>query len=40
VNLVWTPDGKIARESIPAPSAAVAALAAGPEVEVAGRLLE
>jgi succinate dehydrogenase flavoprotein subunit len=40
VNLLWTPDGEIAHEPIPAPSAAVAALAAGPEVEVAGRLLE
>jgi succinate dehydrogenase / fumarate reductase flavoprotein subunit len=40
VNLVWTPDGQIAREPIPAFSAAVAALAGGPEVEVAGRLLE
>jgi succinate dehydrogenase / fumarate reductase flavoprotein subunit len=40
VNLVWTPDGEIAHVPIPAPSAAVAALADGPEVEVAGRLLE
>jgi succinate dehydrogenase / fumarate reductase flavoprotein subunit len=40
VNLVWTPDGEIAHEPIPAPSAAVAALASGSEVEVAGRLLE
>jgi succinate dehydrogenase / fumarate reductase flavoprotein subunit len=40
VNLVWTRDGDIAREPIAAPSAAVAALAGGPEVEVAGRLLE
>jgi succinate dehydrogenase / fumarate reductase, flavoprotein subunit len=40
VNLVWTPDGVIAHEPIPAPSAAVAALGGGPEVEVAGRLLE
>jgi hypothetical protein len=40
VNFVWTTDGEIAHEPIPAPSAAVAALAGGPEVEVAGRLLE
>ena len=40
VNLAWTPDGEIAHESIAAPSAAVAALAGGPEVEIAGRLLE
>jgi succinate dehydrogenase flavoprotein subunit len=40
VNLVWTPDGEIAHEPIPAPSEAVAALASGSEVEVAGRLLE
>jgi succinate dehydrogenase / fumarate reductase flavoprotein subunit len=40
VNLVWTLAGEIAHEPIPAPSATVAALAAGPEVEVAGRLLE
>jgi succinate dehydrogenase / fumarate reductase, flavoprotein subunit len=40
VNLVWTPDGKIAHEPIAAASAAVAALADGPEIEVAGRLLE
>jgi succinate dehydrogenase / fumarate reductase flavoprotein subunit len=40
VNLVWTPDGEIAHEQIAPPSAAIAALAGGPEVEVAGRLLE
>jgi succinate dehydrogenase / fumarate reductase, flavoprotein subunit len=40
VNLGWTPDGEIAHEPIAAPSAAVAALAGGPDVEVAGRLLE
>jgi succinate dehydrogenase / fumarate reductase flavoprotein subunit len=40
VNLVWTPDAEIAHEPIPAPSAAVAALAGEPELEVAGRLLE
>jgi succinate dehydrogenase / fumarate reductase flavoprotein subunit len=40
VNLVWTPSGEIAHEPIAAPSAAVAALAGGPEVEVVGRLLE
>jgi succinate dehydrogenase / fumarate reductase, flavoprotein subunit len=40
VNLVWTPDGEIAHEPIAPPSAAVAALASGPELEVVGRLLE
>jgi succinate dehydrogenase / fumarate reductase flavoprotein subunit len=39
-NLVWTPDSGVAREPIPAPSARIAALAGGPEMEVAGRLLE
>jgi succinate dehydrogenase / fumarate reductase flavoprotein subunit len=40
VNLVWTPDGDITHEPIPRPSATVAELAGGPEVEVTGRLLE
>jgi succinate dehydrogenase / fumarate reductase flavoprotein subunit len=40
VNLSWAPDGRIAAEPVPPPSGAVAALAGGPEVEVAGRLLE
>jgi succinate dehydrogenase flavoprotein subunit len=40
VNLSWTPDGRIEREPIADPSPAVAALAVGPEVEIAGRLLE
>jgi succinate dehydrogenase / fumarate reductase flavoprotein subunit len=40
VNLTWTPVGEIVREPIAAPSAAVAALAGSPDVEVAGRLLE
>jgi succinate dehydrogenase / fumarate reductase, flavoprotein subunit len=40
VNLVWTPDGRIEREPNAAPSVAVAALAGGPALEVAGRLLE
>ena len=40
VNLTWTPDGEIAHEPIAEPSAAVAALAGGPEVGVEGRLLE
>jgi succinate dehydrogenase / fumarate reductase flavoprotein subunit len=39
-NFVWRPDAEIVSEPIAAPSAAVAALAGGPEVEVAGRLLE
>jgi succinate dehydrogenase / fumarate reductase, flavoprotein subunit len=40
VNLVWAPDGGVAREPTAPPSARVAALAAGPELEPAGRLLE
>ena len=40
VNLVWTTDGPIAQEPISAPSARVAALAGGEEIELAGRLLE
>ena len=40
VNLTWATDGRIEREPIAAPSAAVAALAGGPEIEVPGRLLE
>jgi succinate dehydrogenase / fumarate reductase flavoprotein subunit len=40
VNLTWTEDGEIEHEPIPEPSAAVAALAATPELEVANRLLE
>jgi succinate dehydrogenase / fumarate reductase flavoprotein subunit len=40
VNLVWTPDGQVAREPVAAPSARVAALAGSAELEVAGRLLE
>jgi hypothetical protein len=40
VNLTWTPDGRVEHEPIGAPSAAVAALAGRPEVEVSGRLLE
>jgi hypothetical protein len=40
VNLVWAVDGTIARERIPQPSPAVAALAGGPELDVQGRLLE
>jgi len=40
VNLTWTKDGEIVRQPIAEPSAAVAALAGGPNVEVAGRLLE
>jgi succinate dehydrogenase / fumarate reductase, flavoprotein subunit len=39
-NLVWAADGTIAREPIPQPSPAVAALAGGPELDVRGRLLE
>jgi succinate dehydrogenase / fumarate reductase, flavoprotein subunit len=40
VNLVWTPEGKVAREPIAAASQRIVALAGGPEMEVAGRLLE
>jgi hypothetical protein len=40
VNLVWAADGNIAGEPIPQPSPAVAALAGGPDLDVAGRLLE
>ena len=40
VNLVWAADGTIAREPIPQPSPAVAALAGGPDLDVPGRLLE
>jgi succinate dehydrogenase / fumarate reductase flavoprotein subunit len=39
-NLVWTPDAEVAREPIAAPPPRIAALASGPEIEVAGRLLE
>lgn len=39
-NLVWSRDGTIARESLPAPSPEVAALAGGPELGIEGRLLE
>jgi succinate dehydrogenase / fumarate reductase, flavoprotein subunit len=40
VNLVWTRSGPIAREAIPQSSPAVAALAGGPELASASRLLE
>jgi succinate dehydrogenase / fumarate reductase, flavoprotein subunit len=40
VNLVWRPGGRVEREPIPAPAAAVAALAGGAELDTAGRLLE
>ena len=40
VNLVWNRNGGITRERPGEPSAAVAALAGGPNVEIAGRLLE
>jgi len=40
VSLVWAPDEGVGREPIGVPSANVAALAAGPELELAGRLLE
>jgi succinate dehydrogenase / fumarate reductase flavoprotein subunit len=40
VNLVWDRDSGIAHELPTAPSAAVAALAGGPEIETTGRLLE
>lgn len=40
VNLVWGADGTVTRERVASPSAGVAALAGGPELELAGRLLE
>jgi succinate dehydrogenase / fumarate reductase, flavoprotein subunit len=40
VNLVWAMEGAVTREPISRPSAAVAALVVGPELETAGRLLE
>ena len=40
VNLVWAGEGIVTREPIPQPSAEVAALARGPELDAAGRLLE
>jgi succinate dehydrogenase / fumarate reductase flavoprotein subunit len=39
-NLVWSSDGTVTREAIPQPSAAVAALVDGQELETPGRLLE
>jgi succinate dehydrogenase / fumarate reductase flavoprotein subunit len=39
-NLVWAADGTITAQQISPPSAGVAALAGGPEIETAGRLLE
>jgi succinate dehydrogenase / fumarate reductase, flavoprotein subunit len=40
VNLVWGLDVEITRERPPEPSPEVAVLAAGPDVDIAGRLLE
>jgi succinate dehydrogenase / fumarate reductase, flavoprotein subunit len=40
VNFTWKIDGRVSREPIAAPSAAVAALADTPDLEVATRLLE
>ncbi|HEV2901629.1 MAG TPA: FAD-binding protein, partial [Gaiellaceae bacterium] len=40
VNLVWAADGTIAGEPIPQPSAAVAALAGEPDLDIRARLLE
>ncbi|MBA3245235.1 MAG: FAD-dependent oxidoreductase [Actinobacteria bacterium] len=40
VNLVWAGEGIVTREPIPRPSSEVAALARGPELDAAGRLLE
>jgi succinate dehydrogenase / fumarate reductase flavoprotein subunit len=39
-NLIWSPDGMRAYEPVGQPSAEVAALAGGPELETAGRLVE
>ena len=40
VNLVWGLDAEITRERPPEPSPEVTVLAAGPDVDIAGRLLE
>ena len=40
VNLVWELDAEITRERPPEPSPEVMVLAAGPDVDIAGRLLE
>ncbi|MGH2780034.1 MAG: L-aspartate oxidase [Thermoleophilaceae bacterium] len=40
VNLVWAGDGTVTREPVAEASAAVAALAGGPELDTKGRLLE
>jgi succinate dehydrogenase / fumarate reductase flavoprotein subunit len=40
VNLVWVGTGTIAGEPIPQPSAAVAALAGEPDLDIRARLLE
>ena len=40
VNLDWSSDGVVTHAPISAPSARVAALAAGPDLETTGRLLE
>ena len=40
VNLVWAATGTIAGEPIPQPSAAVAALAGEPDLDIRARLLE
>jgi succinate dehydrogenase / fumarate reductase flavoprotein subunit len=39
-NLIWASDGTVSREPVRRASAAVAALAGGPEIETAGRLHE
>jgi succinate dehydrogenase / fumarate reductase flavoprotein subunit len=39
-NLIWSLDGTVTWEQIPRASARVVALAGGPEIETAGRLLE
>jgi succinate dehydrogenase flavoprotein subunit len=40
VNLVWAPDGRVVHEPVGQPSTAVVALAGGPGLEMAARLLE
>ena len=40
VNLLWSAEGEVTAEPVGEPSAEVAALADGPALEVAGRLLE
>jgi succinate dehydrogenase / fumarate reductase flavoprotein subunit len=40
VSLIWARNGTVTREPVPEPSAAVASVAGGPELDTKGRLLE